>query len=243
LLRPVPDRGAAKRREGTGSIRLRRRTARPLAPRDASGGGDPARAAGRPERCLHSQITDESGLRRPIVAEVYPSAANGPVVHVLFKTVFRTRSPNRTWVVPAGWRTLDASEQIPALLRKLGMFHAAERSRSPLGSCRRSDAESCRKTGSGHARLPARRTHRRFGTRAPEHRYSEPRHAIASFVSPGHSRILGHAPMQCLGPSTPEWVMSRLAVLVGDGRRHCLASGRHADARPSIRRLRGGTLR
>jgi hypothetical protein len=75
-------------------------------------------------------ITDESGLRRPIVAEVYPSAANGPVVHVLYKTVFRTRSPNRTWVVTAGWRTLDASEQIPVLLGKLGMFQSAERSPS-----------------------------------------------------------------------------------------------------------------
>jgi len=76
-------------------------------------------------------ITDESRLERPIVAEVYPSAANGPLVHVLYWTVFRTRSPSRRWAVPAGWRTLDATERIPALLRKLGMFQSAQRSPSP----------------------------------------------------------------------------------------------------------------
>src|SRR6266550_831099 len=55
-------------------------------------------------------ITDEFGVERPIVAEVYPSAANGPVAHVLSKTVFRSRRPPvGRWVVPAGWRTLDAS--------------------------------------------------------------------------------------------------------------------------------------
>ena len=75
-------------------------------------------------------IADESGLRRPVVAEVYPSAANGPVAHVLFRTGFRTRSPSRGWVVRAGWRTLDATEQIPALMRKLGMFRSAQRSPS-----------------------------------------------------------------------------------------------------------------
>jgi len=80
-------------------------------------------------------ITDESGLERPIVAEVYPSAANGPVAHVLSKTVFRSRRPPvGRWVVPAGWRTLDASEQIPALLRRLGMFRSAERPPSPSAS-------------------------------------------------------------------------------------------------------------
>src|SRR5438552_19214749 len=47
-------------------------------------------------------ITDESGLERPVEAEVYPSAANGPVAHVLFRTVFTTSSSNRRWVVPAG---------------------------------------------------------------------------------------------------------------------------------------------
>lgn len=76
-------------------------------------------------------IADESGLDRPLVAEVYPSAANGPVAHVLSRTVLRTRSSNRRWVVPAGWRTLDASEEIPALLRKLGMFQSAARPPSP----------------------------------------------------------------------------------------------------------------
>src|SRR5437667_7121796 len=76
-------------------------------------------------------ITDESGLQRPVEAEVYPSAANGPVAHVLFRTVFTTSSSNRRWVVPAGWRTLDATEQIPALLRKLGMFQSAQRAPSP----------------------------------------------------------------------------------------------------------------
>ena len=76
-------------------------------------------------------ITDESGLQRPVEAEVYPSAANGPVAHVLFRTVFTTSSSNRRWVVPAGWRTLDATEQIPALLRKLGMFQSTERPPSP----------------------------------------------------------------------------------------------------------------
>ena len=87
----------------------------------------PQRPAGDLSDAFTVSITDESGLGQPIVAEAYPSAANGPVVHVLFKTVFRARSPHRTWVVPAGWRTLDASEQIPALLRKLGMFQSAER--------------------------------------------------------------------------------------------------------------------
>ena len=79
-------------------------------------------------------ITDESGLQRPVEAEVYPSAANGPVAHVLYRTVFTTRSPSRRWVVPAGWRTLDGSEQIPALLRRLGMFRSAQRPPSPPAS-------------------------------------------------------------------------------------------------------------
>src|SRR5207249_2248254 len=50
------------------------------------------RPAGDLSDAFTATITDESGLRRPIVAEVYPSAANGPVAHLLFRTVFRTRS-------------------------------------------------------------------------------------------------------------------------------------------------------
>lgn len=58
---------------------------------------------------------------RLLLAEIYPFAEHGPVAYVSARSIFVTDHPSRRWAVPVGWRTLDPHEQIPAILRKLGM--------------------------------------------------------------------------------------------------------------------------
>jgi hypothetical protein len=59
---------------------------------------------------------------RPILTEtVYPLADGAPVAFVRSRTIFHEFGPYPRWVVPAGWRTLDPTERLPAVLDVLGM--------------------------------------------------------------------------------------------------------------------------
>jgi hypothetical protein len=59
---------------------------------------------------------------RPILTEtVYPLADGGPLALVRSRTIFHEFGPYPRWVVPAGWRTLDPTERMPAVLDVLGM--------------------------------------------------------------------------------------------------------------------------
>jgi hypothetical protein len=59
---------------------------------------------------------------RPILTEtVYPLADGGPVALVRSRTIFHEFDPYPRWVVPAGWRTLNPTERLPAVLEVLGM--------------------------------------------------------------------------------------------------------------------------
>jgi hypothetical protein len=67
-------------------------------------------------------VTIYSVSGRPLVSErVYPLADGGPVAFVPSRTVFRAVTAYPRWVIPAGWRTLDASERVPPVLKRLGM--------------------------------------------------------------------------------------------------------------------------
>src|SRR5206468_2251772 len=61
--------------------------------------------------------------RAPLVTErVYPFADAGLVGFVPARTVFRyVERPRTGWVVPVGWRTLDAIERVPPVLHRLGI--------------------------------------------------------------------------------------------------------------------------
>jgi hypothetical protein len=73
-----------------------------------------------------------SRSRRLLSARVYLFADAGPIAYVPSRTVLRTNDPvRRRWIVPVGWRTIDATEHVPAVLRRLGMSLPAERS-SPV---------------------------------------------------------------------------------------------------------------
>jgi hypothetical protein len=59
---------------------------------------------------------------RPILTEtVYPLAERGPVALVRSRTIYHEFGPYPRWVVSAGWRTLDPTERVPAVLDVLGM--------------------------------------------------------------------------------------------------------------------------
>jgi hypothetical protein len=59
---------------------------------------------------------------RPILTEtVYPLAVGGPVALVRSRTMYHEFGLYPRWVVSAGWRTLDPTERMPAVLEVLGM--------------------------------------------------------------------------------------------------------------------------
>jgi hypothetical protein len=61
-------------------------------------------------------------LGKLVSEHAYPFAQNGPVGYVPSPTVFRTASrPPARWPVKAGWRTIDPTSPIPAILRRLGL--------------------------------------------------------------------------------------------------------------------------
>jgi hypothetical protein len=61
-------------------------------------------------------------LGKLVSEHVYPFAQNGPVGYVPSPTVFRAASrPPARWPVKAGWRTIDPTSPIPAILRRLGL--------------------------------------------------------------------------------------------------------------------------
>jgi hypothetical protein len=59
---------------------------------------------------------------RPLLTEtVYPLAMGGPVAFVRSRTIFHEFTAYPRWVMPAGWRTLDPTEPVPPVLRRLGL--------------------------------------------------------------------------------------------------------------------------
>ena len=83
-----------------------------------------------PQGGLHESFTVTIFLQHPLHSErfrpiltetVYPLAERGPVALVRLRTIFHEFGPYPRWVVPAGWRTLDPTERLPAVLEVLGM--------------------------------------------------------------------------------------------------------------------------
>jgi hypothetical protein len=69
---------------------------------------------------------------RLLTEQVYPVAESGPVAFVPSRSIFRGQGPSPRWAVPAGWRSLDASERVPTVLTRLGMLQpTAGRSTTP----------------------------------------------------------------------------------------------------------------
>lgn len=86
---------------------------------------------------------------RPLLTErVYPLAEGGPVAFVPLRTIFHEVTAYPRWVVPAGWRTLDASEPVPPVLKRLGMSQPKLGPSSNGGSSRTSPPPLSSVTGS-----------------------------------------------------------------------------------------------
>jgi hypothetical protein len=83
-----------------------------------------------PQGELHESFTVTIFLQRPPQSEgfrpilretVYPLAERGPVALVRSRTIYHEFGAYPRWVVSAGWRTLDPTERMPAVLEVLGM--------------------------------------------------------------------------------------------------------------------------
>jgi hypothetical protein len=67
-----------------------------------------------------------------LTVRVYPIAASGPAAFVPARTLFHGPKPFPPgFVVPAGWRSLDASDQVPTVLTALGMLQPTPRPSTP----------------------------------------------------------------------------------------------------------------
>lgn len=63
-----------------------------------------------------------------LTVRVYPVAASGPVAFVAARTLFHGPKPFPPgFVVSAGWRSLDPSDQVPMVLKALGMLQPKPR--------------------------------------------------------------------------------------------------------------------
>jgi hypothetical protein len=62
------------------------------------------------------------GVKVLVTEHVYPVAASGPVALVRSRSIFHGFGSYPRWVVRPGWRTLDATQRVPATLTKLGML-------------------------------------------------------------------------------------------------------------------------
>src|SRR5512132_80617 len=67
-----------------------------------------------------------------LTVRVYPVAASGPVAFVRARTLFHGPKPFPPgFVVSAGWRSLDAIDQVPTVLTALGMLQPTPRPSTP----------------------------------------------------------------------------------------------------------------
>jgi hypothetical protein len=67
-----------------------------------------------------------------LTVRVYPVAASGPAAFVPARTLFHGPKPSPPgFVVSAGWRSLDASDQVPTVLKALGMLQPTPRPTTP----------------------------------------------------------------------------------------------------------------
>jgi hypothetical protein len=67
-----------------------------------------------------------------LTVRVYPVAASGPVAFVRARTLFHGPKPFPPgFVVSAGWRSLDAIDQVPTVLTALGMLQPTPRPTTP----------------------------------------------------------------------------------------------------------------
>jgi len=67
-----------------------------------------------------------------LTVRVYPVAASGPAAFVPARTLFHGPKPFPPgFVVSAGWRSLDASDQVPTVLTALGMLQPTPRPTTP----------------------------------------------------------------------------------------------------------------
>jgi hypothetical protein len=67
-----------------------------------------------------------------LTVRVYPVAPSGPVAFVRARTLFHGPKPFPPgFVVSAGWRSLDASDQVPTVLKALGMLQPTPRPSTP----------------------------------------------------------------------------------------------------------------
>jgi hypothetical protein len=76
----------------------------------------------------------KAGQERSVVltVRVYPVAASGPVTFVRARTLFYGPKPFPPgFVVSAGWRSLDAIDQVPTVLTALGMLQPTPRPSTP----------------------------------------------------------------------------------------------------------------
>ena len=90
---------------------------------------------------------------RPLLTErVYPLAEGGPVAFVPSRTIFHEVTAYPRWIVPAGWRTLDASEPVPPVLKRLGMSQPQLAPSSNGGNSRTSPPSLSSVTGSEPSR-------------------------------------------------------------------------------------------
>jgi hypothetical protein len=60
-----------------------------------------------------------------LTERVYPVAEGGPVAFVPSRSIFHGVGRYSRWTVRAGWRSLDASTQVPSPLAKLGLLQIA----------------------------------------------------------------------------------------------------------------------
>lgn len=68
-----------------------------------------------------------------LTVRVYPVAPSGPVAFVRARTLFHGPKPFPPgFVVSAGWRSLDASDQVPTVLTALGMLQATPSPTTPI---------------------------------------------------------------------------------------------------------------
>ena len=67
-----------------------------------------------------------------LTVRVYPVAASGPAAFVAARTLFHGPKPFPPgFVVSAGWRSLDAIDQVPTVLTALGMLQPTPRPSTP----------------------------------------------------------------------------------------------------------------
>ena len=67
-----------------------------------------------------------------LTVRVYPVAASGPVAFVRARSLFHGPKPfPPDFVVSAGWRSLDAIDQVPTVLTALGMLQPTPRPSTP----------------------------------------------------------------------------------------------------------------